>query len=71
MFVLKSPALNELAAVEQHRIEKALYLPLVMVALSGWQSHRLYPAPDTHRAWERYRSAISGLRTSRTCCGAC
>ena len=32
----------------------ALYMPLVLVALSGWKSHRLYLALDTTVLWERY-----------------
>lgn len=32
----------------------ALYLPLVLAALSGWQSHRLYLALDTTVLWNRY-----------------
>jgi hypothetical protein len=44
---------------------KALYLPLVMVALSGWQSHRLYLALDTTVIWERYCM----IQLSVVCCG--
>ena len=47
---------------------RSLYLPLVMVALQGWQSHRLYLALDTTMLWERYcmiHSSGSLLRTSR------
>jgi len=32
----------------------AIYLPLVLAALSGWQSHRLYLALDTTVLWNRY-----------------
>ena len=43
----------------------ALYLPLVMVALQGWQSHRLYLALDTTVLWERYCM----IHLSVVCCG--
>ena len=42
-----------------------LYLPLVMIALSGWQSHRLYLALDTTVLWERYCM----IHLSVVCCG--
>ncbi|MGK7872354.1 MAG: hypothetical protein AB4426_03275 [Xenococcaceae cyanobacterium] len=29
-------------------------MPLVLVALSGWQNHRLYLALDTTVLWNRY-----------------
>lgn len=32
----------------------ALYVPLVLAALSGWQTHRLYLALDTTVLWNRY-----------------
>jgi len=35
------------------RVE-ALYVPLVLAALSGWQQHRIYLALDTTVPWERY-----------------
>jgi len=51
--------------VSNTRIRVALYLPLVMVALSGWQSHRLYLALDTTVLWERYCM----IQLSVVCCG--
>lgn len=33
---------------------KGLYLPLVLLALTHWQSHRLYLALDTTVLWNRY-----------------
>ena len=44
---------------------RALYLPLVMVALKGWQSHRLYLALDTTVLWNRYCM----IHLSVVCCG--
>lgn len=44
---------------------RSLYLPLVMVALQGWQSHRLYLALDTTMLWERYCM----IHLSVVCCG--
>ena len=44
---------------------RALYLPLVMVALSGWQNHRLYLALDTTVLWNRYCM----IHLSVVCCG--
>lgn len=47
----------------------ALYVPLVLVALSGWKGHRLYLALDTTVVWDRalHDSPVSGvLWTSRT-----
>lgn len=43
----------------------ALYLPLVLAALSGWQSHRLYLALDTTVLWNRYCM----IHLSVVCCG--
>jgi hypothetical protein len=42
-----------------------LYVPLVMVALSGWQPHRLYLALDTTVLWNRYCM----IHLSVVCCG--
>lgn len=44
---------------------QVLYLPLVMVALRGWQSQRLYLALDTTMLWERYCM----IHLSIVCCG--
>lgn len=44
---------------------QALYLPLVMAALSGWQQQRLYLAIDTTMLWERYCM----IHLSVVCCG--
>ena len=44
---------------------RALYLPLVMVALQGWQSHRLYLALDTTVLWDRYCMKHKSV----VCCG--
>ena len=46
------------------RVE-ALYVPLVLVALSGWQNHRLYLALDTTVLWNRYCM----IHLSVVCCG--
>ena len=43
----------------------ALYMPLVLVALSGWKSHRLDLALDTTVLWERYCM----IHLSVVCCG--
>ncbi len=32
----------------------AIYVPLVLIALSGWKGHRLYLALDTTVLWNRY-----------------
>lgn len=49
-----------------HRIRvQALYLPLVMAALSNWQQQRLYLALDTTMLWERYCM----IHLSVVCCG--
>jgi hypothetical protein len=42
-----------------------MYLPLVMSALSGWNSHRLYLALDTTVLWNRYCM----IHLSVVCCG--
>lgn len=44
---------------------RALYVPLVMAALNGWQSHRLYLALDTTVLWDRYCM----IHLSVVCCG--
>lgn len=44
---------------------EALYIPLVLVALSGWQPHRLYLALDTTMLWNRYCM----IHLSVVCCG--
>lgn len=44
---------------------RALYLPLVRVALQGWQSQRLYLALDTTVLWDRYCM----IHLSVVCCG--
>ena len=46
------------------RVE-ALYLPLVMAALSGWQQQRIYLALDTTMLWNRYCM----IHLSVVCCG--
>jgi hypothetical protein len=46
------------------RVE-ALYLPLVMAALSGWQQQRVYLALDTTVLWDRYCM----IHLSVVCCG--
>ena len=43
----------------------ALYVPLVLSALSGWQQHRLYLALDTTVLWNRYCM----INLSVVCCG--
>ena len=43
----------------------ALYVPLVLVALSGWKPHRLYLALDTTVLWARYCM----IHLSVVCCG--
>ncbi len=43
----------------------ALYVPLVLVALSGWKPHRLYLALDTTVLWDRYCM----IHLSVVCCG--
>ena len=47
---------------ERIRVE-ALYVPLVVAALSGWHQHRLYLALDTTVLWNRalYDSPVGGL----------
>jgi len=50
----------------------ALYIPLVLVALSGWKSHRLYLAMDTTVLWERFSIALTGCtRTLVFGCSYC
>lgn len=44
---------------------EALYLPLVMAALSGWQQKRVYLALDTTVLWDRYCM----IHLSVVCCG--
>ena len=46
------------------RVE-ALYIPLVLLALHGWQNHRLYLALDTTVLWNRYCM----IHLSVVCCG--
>lgn len=43
----------------------ALYVPLVLVALSHWKEHRLYLALDTTVLWDRYCM----IHLSVVCCG--
>lgn len=43
----------------------ALYAPLVLVALKGWKTHRLYLALDTTVLWDRYCM----IHLSVVCCG--
>ena len=43
----------------------SLYIPLVLLALKGWQSHRLYLAIDTTVLWDRYCM----IHLSVVCCG--
>jgi hypothetical protein len=43
----------------------ALYLPLVLLTLSGWSGHRLYLALDTTVLWDRYCM----IHLSVVCCG--
>lgn len=49
---------------ERIRVE-ALYVPLVVAALSGWHQHRLYLALDTTVLWNRYCM----IHLSVVCCG--
>lgn len=42
-----------------------LYIPLVLLALKNWQSHRLYLALDTTVLWNRYCM----IHLSVVCCG--
>ena len=44
---------------------EALYVPLVLAALSGWKQHRLYLALDTTVLWDRYCM----IHLSVVCCG--
>lgn len=43
----------------------ALYVPLVLLALSGWSGHRLYLALDTTVLWDRFCM----IHLSVVCCG--
>jgi hypothetical protein len=43
----------------------SLYVPLVLVALSGWTKQRLYLALDTTMLWDRYCM----IHLSVVCCG--
>jgi len=43
----------------------ALYVPLLLAALSGWQHHRPYLALDTTVLWNRYCM----IHLSVVCCG--
>lgn len=43
----------------------AIYVPLVLVALSGWKPHRLYLALDTTVLWDHYCM----IHVSVVCCG--
>ena len=59
----------------------ALYIPLALLALKDWQSHRLYIALDTERAvesllhdsfissmlWSRCAISMAGTRTQQFC----
>lgn len=47
---------------ERIRVE-ALYVPLVIAALSGWKQHRLYLAMDTTVLWNRrqHDSSVGGV----------
>lgn len=52
----------------------ALYVPLVLVALSDWQGHRLYLALDTTVLWNRYcmiHRRWSVADAPYPCCGGC
>ena len=49
----------------QHINVERIYLPLVMVALSGWKNHRLYLAIDTTMLWNKYCM----IHLSVVCCG--
>jgi len=44
---------------------EALYIPLVLIALSGWKKHRLYIALDTTVLWDKYCM----IHLSVVCCG--
>lgn len=44
---------------------RAIYLPLVLLALKSWQSHRLYLALDTTVVWNR----LCMIHLSVVCCG--
>jgi hypothetical protein len=46
----------------------ALYVPLVLTALSGWKGHRLYLALDTTVLWDRYCMIHSSGRVLWTSC---
>jgi Transposase DDE domain len=46
------------------RVEK-IYLPLVVMALEGWEKHRLYLALDTTVLWNRFCM----IHISVVCCG--
>jgi hypothetical protein len=51
---------------DNQRIDmSALYIPLVLAALSGWHGHRLYLALDTTVLWNRYCM----IQLSAVCCG--
>lgn len=43
----------------------AIYVPLVLMALSNWKEHRLYVALDTTVLWDRYCM----IHLSVVCCG--
>jgi hypothetical protein len=47
--------------IQVHR----LYVPLVLLALHNWQSHRLYLALDTTVLWNRYCM----IHLTVVCCG--
>lgn len=52
--------------MENRRIQvNAIYLPLVLGALQGWQEHRLYLALDTTVLWNRFCM----IHLSVVCCG--
>lgn len=52
--------------LDNKRIRVAsLYVPLVLIALSGWKPHRLYLALDTTMLWDRYCM----IHLSVVCCG--
>lgn len=52
--------------MENMRIQvSAIYLPLVLGALQGWQGHRLYLALDTTVLWNRFCM----IHLSVVCCG--
>jgi hypothetical protein len=51
---------------ENPRIDiERLYLPLVMLAMNGWQGQRLYLAIDTTVLWDKYCM----IHLSVVCCG--